>query len=173
MKISPYLCHVEILEFLPDKQALKNRESEIVNEDLIANELCMNIQLGGGGGFISDEHALKARISGGKKSIGIIREIHFERLRTNLEYHQRWLKSRSESTSGENNGFFGKKHTEETIKHLSDVRRGKGCGENNSQFGTCWIYHEAFGSKKIKKEDLFSYIDQGWIKGRKKNNLVD
>lgn len=29
----------EILEFLPDKQALKNRESEIVNEDLIANEL--------------------------------------------------------------------------------------------------------------------------------------
>lgn len=39
-------------------------------------------------------------------------------------------------------------------------------GSKNSQFGTCWIFHELIGNKKCKKDLLPFYIDQGWIKGR-------
>ena len=41
-------------------------------------------------------------------------------------------------------------------------------GEKNSQYGTCWIYNSILKeNKKIKKEFLNNWIEQGWIKGRK------
>ena len=47
---------------------------------------------------------------------------------------------------------------------MSDSSNNKGV--NNSQFGTCWIYNDN-ESKKIKKEDLDSFINNGWNRGRK------
>jgi hypothetical protein len=41
----------------------------------------------------------------------------------------------------------------------------KQSGENNPQFGTCWITKN-FENKKIKKDDLSLWLDKGWIKGR-------
>jgi len=38
---------VEILEHCPDRATLIKREAEIVNEDLLAQEACMNLMLGG------------------------------------------------------------------------------------------------------------------------------
>lgn len=40
----------EILEFLPDLQALKLREAELVNQDVLNNPMCMNLVKGGDGG---------------------------------------------------------------------------------------------------------------------------
>lgn len=157
----------EIVEFLESKDSLKKRESEIINEEMLSNESCMNIQLGGGGGFSSVEHALKARRSGGKKSIGIVRDIHFKKLKDDIDYYNKWLKSQIESHSGTKNGFYGKKHNEQTIEHLCLVRKGKGVGNKNSQFGTCWISHETLGTRKVKKEEVKLYLETGWVKGRK------
>lgn len=39
-------------------------------------------------------------------------------------------------------------------------------GTGNSQFDTCWIYHDIFGSRRIKKDLLVQYIDQGWFLGK-------
>lgn len=39
----------------------------------------------------------------------------------------------------------------------------------NSQLGSCWIFHELIGSKKIKYESFPQYYDQGWFIGRKKH----
>lgn len=47
-------------------------------------------------------------------------------------------------------------------KTISENQTGLG----NSQYGTTWIFHEMFGSKKIDKKNLVAYIDQGWYKGR-------
>ena len=41
----------EIIEFLPNRQSLYTRESEIVNKELIEDKKCMNIMPGGFGGF--------------------------------------------------------------------------------------------------------------------------
>ena len=52
---------LEILEFLSTREELVRREKELVNEDLIKDFSCMNLKLGGSGGFCSEEHARKAR----------------------------------------------------------------------------------------------------------------
>lgn len=43
---------------------------------------------------------------------------------------------------------------------------GKQKGSKNSQYGTCWIHNDS-QSIIIKKEELESYLQQGYIKGRK------
>jgi hypothetical protein len=68
--------------------------------------------------------------------------------------------------TGKNKGFLGKKHSEETKKKMSLIDRSK---EKNSQFGTCWINNiELRVNKKIKKEELDNWINDGWIKGMNK-----
>jgi len=43
--------HFEILEFLSDRKLLAAREKEIVNEELLKNHLCVNLTVGGHGGW--------------------------------------------------------------------------------------------------------------------------
>ena len=38
----------EILEYLPDRNSLINREREMINEELLKDPLCMNLMIGGG-----------------------------------------------------------------------------------------------------------------------------
>ena len=61
--------------------------------------------------------------------------------------------------------WTGKKHSEETKKKMSEKAKQR-TGNKNSSYGTCWIMKEG-ENKKIKKELLQSYINNGWIKGRK------
>ena len=49
---------------------------------------------------------------------------------------------------------------------MSEVKKGKYDGEKNPSFGTCWITKDG-NNKKIKKEDLETYVNEGWVKGRK------
>lgn len=64
--------------------------------------------------------------------------------------------------------WCGKKHKKETIekvkKTLKEIKHQQ--GEKNSQYGTCWVMKDN-ENKKIKKEELDTYIQMGWIKGRK------
>jgi hypothetical protein len=160
----------EILEFCDTREELKKREEEIVNEQLLTEDLCMNLKIGGEGGFISDEHRLRF-INGSKKT----KHLGNERLKWLRENDIEWLKKWSEnitkglvkwSKSGEyRNGFQGKQHNEETKQRMSESMKGKGKGETNSQFGTCWIT-KGGENKKIKKELLTVYQIKGWIKGR-------
>ena len=66
--------------------------------------------------------------------------------------------------------WFGKKHTLESRNKMSISSKGKGMGKNNSQYGTCWITLNG-ENRKIKKDDLKNYLENGWVKGRflKKN----
>ena len=54
-----------------------------------------------------------------------------------------------------------RKNTFAKIKHQQ--------GSTNSQFGTCWIRHDLHGNKKIQKDLLSQYVEQGWVKGRFSN----
>ena len=71
--------------------------------------------------------------------------------------------------SGELVGVWkDKKHSIETRKKMSIMRKGKNKGNENSQFGTCWILNKDLKeNKKIKKEELSFWINKGWEKGRK------
>lgn len=68
------------------------------------------------------------------------------------------------------NGHYwtGKNHSEETKEKMSNSHRGKHDGCLNTQFNTCWVYQpDELMNKKIKKEELDTYLEQGWLKGRK------
>ena len=40
---------IEILEFLDDRESLKSRERELVNEETLTDLMCMNLRIGGEG----------------------------------------------------------------------------------------------------------------------------
>lgn len=57
----------------------------------------------------------------------------------------------SEITSGEKNGMYGKHHSEESKKKMSENRKGLTCGEKNGMYGKKGDF--AVNGKKIKMYD--------------------
>jgi hypothetical protein len=165
----------EILEFYPDRVSLKQREFELVNEELLNDKMCMNLCFGGGGGFISPQGVKKGR----KSTDNILREKYGDNFKSQISNNY-WSKLKSDSkllekhkenlknglkTSNFDHGstFRGKTHSDETKKNIGEKNAINQKGEKNSQFGTCWITN---GEKnlKIKKEELSLY--PGWTRGR-------
>ena len=160
---------IEILEFLPNRSSLKDREREIVNEQFIQDPLCMNLQLGGGGGFSSEEHQLKCSFAGGKANA--------LKLKTNPEHFKNFgtkisVIKKNMFKEGVLNfkplDWTGRKHSEESKQKMREYASQR-IGDKNSQFGTCWITN-GLENSKIKKTET---IPDGWKLGRTiiKNNL--
>jgi len=155
----------EILEFLPTREELVLREIEIINKELISDGKCMNLKEGGYGGFKDEEHRLKCYEAGliGKK-IKLTTDLEYRK--KYIEKHSLYLKIYNEFGDNSSPRFKGKTHSDETKQLISEKKKGTGTGEKNSQYGTCWITKNDI-NKKIKKEDLETYLNEGWVKGRK------
>jgi hypothetical protein len=151
----------EILEFLPDRSSLKTREKEIVNVELINEDLCMNLQLGGGGGISSNKHLLSLR-EGSK--IWLKNKwndvIYSESIKKQLYIN---MKRAHANGNVKYDTFTGKSHSEETKLKIGAANSIKQKGSNNSQYGKCWITND-IESKKINKGDI---MPEGWRLGRK------
>ena len=96
----------EIIEFLPDRNSLKQREKEVVSEELIKDPQCLNLKIGGDGGSergISRSEETRAKISKSKTGIS-----------HSLEHRKHNSQSR-----------LGKKHSDETRAKMSASRIGK------------------------------------------------
>ena len=150
----------QILEFCSSRQLLKEREKQLLTEDIRNDLLCMNIAPGGGGGFVGDDARIKCQIAGNKSpnrdhAAAAKKSNATKRARGILPFGGHGLSS-----------FSGKKHRDETVEKIKLSLRGKQSGEKNSQFGTCWITD---GTKtiKIQKDQLGSYVSCGFSKGRK------
>ena len=155
----------EILEFFNTREELANREKEIVNFELIKEDMCMNLVVGGNGGFIS--------VEGYKKGAKKMNEIVNQRKKDDKEFAEKCslaiskaLKQIYKEGKIKLPDWNGKNHSDETKQLISEKRKGTGTGETNSQFGTCWVTKDGV-NKKIKKEDLENYLKEGWLKGRK------
>lgn len=163
---------LEILEFLDNRIQLKIKERAIVNAKLLSDCMCMNIAFGGGGNW-----ELVNSNSDIQKAKNIKSQIKQKLLR---ETDPEWCSRRAENISKGNkksyeNGrianppnWTGKKHSQETKNKIglkSSIHQ-KGC--NNSQYNTCWICNlELQEIKKIKKENLEVWLNDGWLKGKK------
>jgi hypothetical protein len=155
---------LEILEFLPDRKSLINKEKEVVNESLLKDPLCINLVYGGEGGF-SKESASKGAKTTNKK------------LWKNLEFRNKMSKLASDRMKDNWNNpeiakkiinkssksFLGKKHSNETKQLIGSKNKVKQLGPHNSQYGTCWITNES-ENRKIHRGDV---IPEGWRLGRK------
>ena len=159
-----------ILEYLDDRKSLGQREKEIVNESFLENPMCMNLKIGGEGGgkFYSEEHQLKCSKAGGRKVFQLLAKRHCDKLKNDPVYKKKYSETLSKAHSGKGNGFYGKKHSEETKEKMKLSHKGTHIGKLNSQYGKCWIYNiEEKQSIRIKKEELNSFLKKGWLKGRK------
>ena len=146
------------------------REKEIVTEEFLLREDVYNLKLGGFGGFgFINRNAMNVYGNNGKPGFGGENLIKgTTRIHTLEENRQISETLKKKYIDGFENPFKGYSHTDKTKKTIGmkNSKRQLGCG--NSQFGTCWISHELIGSKKISKELLPDYIEQGWVKGRNK-----
>jgi len=153
---------IEILEFLPNREALKKREAEIITEDMVNDPNCMNLAKGGQGGAYSKEACQKGGVNGG--------ESYAKKMREDKEFNNTRRKLFSETIkntwkTGKLKYFdwTGKTHSEESKKKIGTANSIKQKGSKNSQFGTMWITNGK-KSKKIKKDEV---IPSGWKRGRK------
>ena len=63
--------------------------------------------------------------------------------------------------------WSGKSHTDETKQKMKEKHKGNNYqkGENNSQYGTCWVTKDG-KNKKISSDEIDEYLNQGYKKGR-------
>jgi len=147
----------EIIEFLPSREALKAREKEIVNEELLSDPLNINLKYGGEGGWTESHGTLTRQTQSlGGKATGK-KNIEFARAAKALAAEKRgyWIST-----------FKGRRHKDESKMKISASLKGRGLGQNNSQFGTRWVCRD--GSPiKIRASDLQDYTEEGYHLGRK------
>lgn len=159
----------EIIEYLHDRNSLALRESEIVNKDLLQDDLCMNLILGGYDGYKSNSLYFSMKIQKDSIYKENYSKICIERNKLiwqNIEYKEQRLKS--DFYKGKI--WKGRHHSNETKLLMSKNRKGRSGskGINNPCYGTCWVMKDNI-SKRIKREELDNYLQNGWIKGMKMN----
>lgn len=152
----------QILEFLPTREALRIREKEIVCNELLGDARCMNLMLGGSGGWdhIPRETVLK-NLSKGNKGWDTYNKSDLARQRSRAN-----AKKLNESGTVRHDIFKGKSHTAEVKQKIGAKNSLHQSGSNNSQFGTCWVIKDN-KPQKIKIEDLEKYQEEGFKRGRK------
>ena len=111
---------IEHLQFFNNRTDLISREIELVNDDLLKDNLCMNLKPGGFGGFNNKEHEEKFK-NAAKHSYKIALENGRNKMKWLREndntWYQKWQLNKSKSLKG-NQNFLGKTHTEETKQKI-------------------------------------------------------
>jgi hypothetical protein len=153
----------EILEYFDDRESLRKKEIDTVNDDLLSDPMCMNLMIGGDGGYISVENQ-RARSIGGGKAFAKMLKCNPEALEK-LRQQSRLNINNANYPGRDYNTFEGKSHTEEAKRSIGIKNSINQKGEKNSQFGTRWI-NNGNVNKKIKSEDLDNYLNNGWSTGR-------
>lgn len=157
----------EILIMFETREELVQGEIDLITDSVLKEKKCMNLCLGGMGGFTVDQQKINAKKSNIKQKM--LYETNLEWVKKYSENRSRGLKKSYENGIREKKYFFdwkGRKHTEESKKKMSESSKGQNLGNKNGSYGTCWITKDG-ENKKVKKEELQLFTNDGWIKGRK------
>ena len=161
----------EILEYCESREVLKEREKELVTHELLEDEECMNLRLGGEGGggwahLIKDERYYAIRSQNAKNSTKKLTPEQLSKRQTKAN-HTRVRNGLLPFGGKGKDSFLGKAHTADTKQKMRDAHSGYKyqAGTKNSQFGTVWIYHpDLKENRKLAKSET---IPEGWFRGRK------
>jgi hypothetical protein len=151
----------EILEFFESRDLLKKREAELIDDDLLNDPKCMNLQHGGGGGFSSEEHRKKCTAAG-LNSQWHNQDYIDKHKRKFADNVKKWrLQGKFDNVN--HAGFKGSHHTNEARIAIGSANKIKQSGSRNSQYGSRWITN-GIQISKIKKDEE---IPIGWYFGKK------
>lgn len=129
------------------------------------SELSYNLCPGGQGGFgyINDRGMNTTITKEGRKRLSVL----MVEMNSNLSPTSKNSRAKKSASTKKASGklyipdWNGRTHSEETKCKMSLIKTG----EKNSQFGTYWVTNGK-ENKKIKKEDIDSWISKGYRKGR-------
>ena len=165
----------EVLFIFDTAEEMFAKEKEIVNKLFIESNNTYNIMEGGRGSFshINESgknlygqngdinHGGKNLLIGNKLKLFLLEHGLLDKWKENVSYalKEKWKRD----------GFHwtGRKHKDESKKKIGEKLKLAQSGAKNSQYGTCWVYHsETNKNLKIKKEELQTYLTNGYTKGR-------
>ena len=144
----------EILEFFDNRELLVEAEIKSITEDMVSDSNCMNLVLGGEGGFISLSGCTKGGYEFQKKYRGTKEQIEWSRKGAKIKLDKHGCDELNKFKYTNKGGTLSDEHR----KKIGESRKGKGSGKNNSQYGTKWITNGII-SKKIKKNEV---VPDGW-----------
>ena len=155
----------EYIRVCESPEEMYDLEAEIVNEDFVKRPDTYNMKTGGTGSWYHvNSNSVEKRKSSSRG--GQTRS----RRDDNPFKDPIWQREFNSMNNPEIVKSIGARaNTPEAIakKKATWKQTGRGKGEKNSQFGTCWIYHSEHGNKKISKEELDKFLSLGYTKGRK------
>jgi len=152
-----------IIKECKNQEEMFELEASLVTKLFVSKNTTYNQKVGGYGGFDHIDYtdpkflrnARRSGLVGAKRTQEIIKE-----KRKDPKYDKEYRESMKK--------FEGKKHTDQTKNKIGKANSIHQLGKGNSQYGTCWIMNKSLKlNKKIKKEELSSFEEKGWIKGRK------
>jgi len=155
----------EYIKVCNSPEEMYELEADIVNEDFVKRSDTYNMKTGGTGSWyhVNSNPEQKRRTS----SIGGVKTSSRD---TNPFKDPEWQKNFNSMSNPDIVKYIGAKaNTPEAIekKKATWKATGRGKGNKNSQFGTCWVTHSELGNKKISKTDLDKFLSLGYTKGRK------
>ena len=155
----------EYIKICNSPEEMYELEADIVNEDFVKRSDTYNMKTGGTGSWYhvnsNPEQKRKTSSIGGVKTSS----------RDNNPFKDpEWQKNFNSMTNPEIvRKLCIKANSPEAIEKKKSTwkQTGRGQGNKNSQFGTCWVTHSELGNKKISKDDLDKFLTLGYTKGRK------
>lgn len=171
----------EILFVFESGEEMNSKEKEIVNEEYLTRDDVYNLCLGGQGGFgyihlnglcnysagrVLADKVLEKRYGEGWKKILSFKGVVAlkEKCDNDILFKNELILKHRKSLEKARISALSDESKLKRIHSLSKINHQQ--GSKNSQFGTCWITNGS-ENKKIKKEDLYLWIEQGYNKGRK------
>ena len=155
----------EYIKICNSPEEMYELEADIVNEDFVKRSDTYNMKTGGTGSWyhvnVNKEAKHESSSRGGKTR---------SRRDDNPFKDPEWQKNFNSMTNPEIvRKLCIKANSPEAIekKKATWKQTGRGKGNKNSQFGTCWVTHSELGTEKISKDDLNNFLTLGYTKGRK------
>lgn len=160
----------EYIKIFDNPEDMYELESTLVNENFVKNENTYNLKEGGLGGFTHIHDKLENDENFKKEFSETMKQVRLNMIKLNgIEKDMQSIREGFSKYLELNGGTFsGKRHTDESKRKIGEKNKINQLGSNNSVYGTCWIYNDNEKiSKRIKKDNLESWISKGWKKGRK------
>lgn len=168
------------------KEEMDNKEAEIVNEEFLKRDDVYNLKLGGEGGWdylnssksgygAGTEKRHNAAMLAVKNTDKLVKSNNtkkmWEKVKANQQQFEQYKKNISAAVkqfhkdnpgihAGKNNPMYGKTFSDETKKHLSEIK----IGDKNPMHGKIWICNYDLEESKIW--NIADPIPEGWVKGR-------
>lgn len=155
----------EVLHVFDNKEDMYATERSIVNESQVKDLMCYNLKIGGEGGWSCIDFSAR------NKRISKIRDYssseYSEKLSHSMKNAMKIRIESGEKPFSNSRGFSsGSNHSEATKKKISEANKGK----TSSTKGRLWVHNLTLKkAKMIFPADLSQHLDDGWIKGNKRN----